>query len=116
METTALPPLGLSARSLWRGFGAALATLAATGVAFAAPQGDGQWPSAARDPENTRYSDLAQISTANVKSLRLAFTFPLGVERGQEAAPIVVGDTMYVVTPYPEQPLSPWTWPRAGAP
>jgi glucose dehydrogenase len=33
--------------------------------------------------------------------LRVAFTFPLGVERGQEAAPIVVGSTMYVVAPFP---------------
>ena len=33
--------------------------------------------------------------------MRVAFTFPLGVERGQEAAPIVVGSTMFVVAPYP---------------
>ena len=38
-------------------------------------------------------------------NLQVAFTFSTGVNRGQEAAPLVVGDTMYVVTPYPEHPL-----------
>jgi lanthanide-dependent methanol dehydrogenase len=31
----------------------------------------------------------------------VAFTFSIGVNRGQESAPIVVGDTLYLVTPYP---------------
>jgi hypothetical protein len=62
---------------------------------------DGEWPMAARDPANSRFSPLDQITTGNADRLRVAFTFPLGVERGQEAAPIVVGDTMYIVTPFP---------------
>ena len=62
---------------------------------------DAEWPMAARDPANTRFSPLDQITTGNVDRLRVAFTFPLGVERGQEAAPIVVGSTMYVVAPFP---------------
>ena len=33
--------------------------------------------------------------------LKLAWTFSTGVDRGHEAAPLVVGSTMYVVTPYP---------------
>ncbi|NUZ06756.1 methanol/ethanol family PQQ-dependent dehydrogenase [Schlegelella sp. ID0723] len=82
------------------------AMLAAVGVALAqlagaADPADGEWPSAARDPANTRFSPLAEIGTGNVANLRLAFTFPLGVERGQEAAPLVIGDTMYVVTAFP---------------
>ena len=59
------------------------------------------WPMAAKDYANTRYSELDQINTENVKDLKLAWTFDTGVHRGQEAAPIVVGDTMYVVTPFP---------------
>src|SRR5205085_3783288 len=47
------------------------------------------------------YSPLAQIDTHNVANLTPVWTFYTGVERGQEAAPIVVGSTMYVVTPYP---------------
>lgn len=63
--------------------------------------GDGDWTMPAKDFASTRFSRLDQISTKNVKDLKVAWTFSVGVERGQEAAPIVVGDTMYVVTPYP---------------
>jgi PQQ-dependent dehydrogenase (methanol/ethanol family) len=56
---------------------------------------------AAKDYANTRYSGLQDINTTNVKNLKLAWTFSTGVLRGQEAAPLVVNGTMYVVTPYP---------------
>ena len=56
---------------------------------------------AAKNYESTRYSGLDQINASNVAGLQVAWTFSTGVNRGQEAAPIVVGDTMYVVTPYP---------------
>src|SRR3954452_23793376 len=59
-----------------------------------------QWPMPARDYANTRYSDLDQINTTNASQLQLAWTFSVGVDRGQEAAPIVVDGTMYVVSPY----------------
>src|SRR2546421_660289 len=49
----------------------------------------------------TRYSELSEINAANVGQLRVAFTFMLGVNRGQEAAPLVVDNTMYVLSPYP---------------
>src|SRR5919202_2183056 len=62
---------------------------------------DGQWTMPAKDYASTRYSGLDQINTENVKDLKVAWTFSTGVNRGHEAAPIVVGDTMYVVTPYP---------------
>jgi len=62
---------------------------------------DGDWPMATGDFANTRYSSLEQIDTGNVSALRPAFQFSIGVERGQEAAPIVVGDTMYIVAPFP---------------
>ncbi len=62
---------------------------------------DGQWVRAAKDYASTRYSTLDQINTQNVGNLKLAFTFSLGTERGAEAAPIVVNNTMYVVTPWP---------------
>ena len=42
-----------------------------------------------------------EINAGNVKNLKLAWTFSTGVLRGQEAAPLVVGNTMYVVTPFP---------------
>jgi PQQ-dependent dehydrogenase (methanol/ethanol family) len=62
---------------------------------------DGQWTMPAKNYASTRYSGLDQINTENVKSLKVAWTFSTGVNRGQEAAPIVVNNTMYVVTPYP---------------
>ena len=62
---------------------------------------DGEWPMAAGDYANTRYSGLNQITADNVARLQVSWTFSTGVLRGQEAAPIVAGQTMYVVTPFP---------------
>ena len=79
----------------------------ASGAATAAPPAakavadDGNWTMPAHDYASTRFSPLASINRANVGALKVEFTFSTGVNRGQEAAPIVVGDTMYIVTPYP---------------
>jgi PQQ-dependent dehydrogenase (methanol/ethanol family) len=62
---------------------------------------DGQWTMPARNYASTRFSGLNEINTGNVSGLKLAWTFSTGVLKGHEAAPLVVGDTMYVVTPYP---------------
>ena len=62
---------------------------------------DGQWIRPAKDYASTRYSTLDQINTGNVKNLKLAFTFSTGLVRGHEAAPLVVQNTMYIVTPWP---------------
>lgn len=55
----------------------------------------------ALDYSSTRYSPLAEVNAGNVRQLKVEFTFSTGVNRGQEAAPIVVGSTMYIVTPFP---------------
>jgi PQQ-dependent dehydrogenase (methanol/ethanol family) len=73
---------------------------AGTSAAGPAPD-DGEWHLATKDHANTRFSTLAQVNAGNVKDLTLAFRFSTGVVRGHEAAPIVAGGTMYVVTPYP---------------
>ncbi len=62
---------------------------------------DGQWIMPAKDYANTRFSGLTGITTDNVRNLKVAWTFSTGVLRGQEAAPIVVNNTMYLITPYP---------------
>jgi PQQ-dependent dehydrogenase (methanol/ethanol family) len=67
----------------------------------AAPPEDGQWLMPAKDYQNRRYSGLTEINTGNVAGLKVAWTFATGIARGHEAGPLVVGDTMYVVTPYP---------------
>jgi PQQ-dependent dehydrogenase (methanol/ethanol family) len=63
--------------------------------------GDGDWPMPAHDYASTRFSPLDEIKPSNASQLQLAFSFSTGLEKGHEAAPIVVSDTMYVVTPYP---------------
>jgi PQQ-dependent dehydrogenase (methanol/ethanol family) len=67
---------------------------------YAAPA-ETEWTMQLGDPSGTRFSPLADVSGANVASLEVAFTFDTGNNRGHEAAPLVVGNTMYVTTPYP---------------
>jgi hypothetical protein len=69
--------------------------------ASATPSEDGTWSMPSKNYANTRYSGLDEITRKNVKSLQVSFTFSPGVNRGQESAPIVVGDTLYLVTPFP---------------
>jgi lanthanide-dependent methanol dehydrogenase len=85
---------------------------------------DGQWIIPARNFASTRYSGLNQITVANVGQLRLAWSFSTGVTRGHEAAPLVVDNTMYVVTPFPNllyaldltQPGAPLKWTYKPSP
>jgi lanthanide-dependent methanol dehydrogenase len=49
----------------------------------------------------TRYSTLDQVNTKNVANLQVAWTFSTGVLRGHEGGPLVVGDTMYLNSPFP---------------
>ena len=71
-----------------------------------------------KNAASTRFSGLDQISTNNVGELRVEFTFSTGVLRGHEAAPIVQGGTMFIITPYPnyvyaldlQRPGAPLKW------
>jgi PQQ-dependent dehydrogenase (methanol/ethanol family) len=58
------------------------------------------WVMAPKNYANTRYSKLDQINSKNVENLQVAWTFSVGADRGQEAAPLIVNGTMYVVAPY----------------
>ena len=60
-----------------------------------------QWVSPTGDYANTRYSTLKQITTENVSKLAPAWSFSTGVLRGHEGAPLVLGDVMYIHTPFP---------------
>jgi glucose dehydrogenase len=57
-------------------------------------QDDRQWVMPAKNFANTRFSSLKQITPSNAGQLRVAWSFSVGSNHGQEAAPIVVGDTM----------------------
>ena len=79
-----------------------LAPLGGTTPALAATAAeDGQWLMPARDFAGTRFSPLAQINSGNATTLHPVWTFSTGVLAGHEGQPLVVGDTMYVVTPWP---------------
>jgi lanthanide-dependent methanol dehydrogenase len=59
------------------------------------------WAMPTGDYANTRYSKLNQITAANVKTLQAKWTFSTGVLRGHEGGPLIIGDVMYVHTPFP---------------
>jgi lanthanide-dependent methanol dehydrogenase len=61
------------------------------------------WVMPTGDYANTRYSKLNQITAANVGKLQVAWTFSTGVLRGHEGGPLVIGNVMYVHTPFPNK-------------
>src|SRR6185295_15663235 len=62
-----------------------------------------QWPTAAKNYASTRYSELDEINTTNVGKLQMAWAFSLGTNKGQEAAPLIVDNVLYVIGPYPNE-------------
>ncbi len=60
-----------------------------------------QWVMPTGDYGNHRYSPLDQINSSNVGSLRPIWSFSTGVLRGHEGGPLVIGDVMYIHTPFP---------------
>jgi quinoprotein glucose dehydrogenase len=71
------------------------------------PAAAGNWPMPGRDPGGTRYSTLTQVTPANVNQLKVAWVYhmkPAGTDspalHPSEDQPLVIGSTMYVVTPY----------------
>lgn len=62
-----------------------------------------QWVMPARDYASTRSSPLDQINVANVGKLQAAWMFSVGTARGQEAAPLIIGDTLYHNQLVPQQ-------------
>ncbi|PTB22076.1 PQQ-dependent dehydrogenase, methanol/ethanol family [Trinickia symbiotica] len=69
----------------------------------AAMKNTSNWASQAGDYANHRYSTLKQINANNVKNLQVAWTMSTGVLRGHEGSPLVIGDTMYMHTPFPNK-------------
>jgi len=61
------------------------------------------WAMQAGDMYNQRYSKLTQINAQNVGKMQVAWLFSTGVLRGHEGSPLVVGDTMYIHTPFPNK-------------
>jgi PQQ-dependent dehydrogenase (methanol/ethanol family) len=60
-----------------------------------------QWVMPTGNYANQRFSQLKQITADNVGKLQVAWTFSTGVLRGHEGGPLVIGNMMYVHTPFP---------------
>ena len=75
-------------------------------AAAASPPDDGNWTMPAKDYAATRFSGLNEINPANVAKLAVSFTVSTGTTEGFEAPPLVVDNTMYVVTPWPNNVLA----------
>src|SRR5688572_14855496 len=56
------------------------------------------WAMQAGNMQNHRYSGLKQITKENVKALKVAWTFSTGVLSGHKGGPLVVGDTLYILS------------------
>ena len=70
-------------------------------IHLVSPVANGQWTMPAGDYGNTRYSPLSQINTTNVQNLHVVGTVSTGIPHGHEGGPLVVGSTLYMVTPFP---------------
>jgi len=60
-----------------------------------------QWVMPAGNYASQRYSPLNQINATNVAKMHPVWSFSTGVLRGHEGGPLVIGNTMYVHTPFP---------------
>ncbi|HET9396724.1 MAG TPA: PQQ-binding-like beta-propeller repeat protein, partial [Nitrospiraceae bacterium] len=69
-------------------------------------QSSSNWAAQAGDYANHRYSELKQVNTGNVGRLQVAWTLSTGVLRGHEGSPLVIGDTMYIHTPFPNNVIA----------
>jgi len=87
--------------AIWMPAAAQPAAAPASNIRMISPLPGAEWRLPNGDLANTRYSTLTQITTANVSELKPVNIMHTGIPNGHEGNPLVVGDTMYVVTPYP---------------
>ncbi|MGZ4960848.1 MAG: outer membrane protein assembly factor BamB family protein, partial [Methylomonas sp.] len=74
-----------------------------TGTAFAASGAGANWTTAGGTPEGTRFSALTEITPDNVGQLKEEFAFKTDTHGSHMGEPLVVGSTMYVITPFPNK-------------
>lgn len=90
----------------------ALFTAGACSAAFADEDLDqriaksSNWAAQAGDYANHRYTELKEINAGNVDQLQVAWTLSTGVLRGHEGSPLVIEDTMYVHSPFPNNVIA----------
>lgn len=81
------------------------ALLAASTIfpATAMAQAGAEWTTPAGVLQGTRYSALTDITSANVGTLKEEFNYATGTKASHQGGPLVVGNVMYVVTPFPNK-------------
>ncbi len=108
-RTTAVPSAGRSIASQHRSgrlarAAAALLIVAAAWPLAAPAQGSGpEWTTASGTAQGTRFSTLGEITPLNAATLVEEFAFPTGSRASHQGQPLVVGQTMYIVTPFPNK-------------
>ncbi len=107
METFRTPPPPDSAvhphrpaRSRW--WAALLAGLVLP-LAAQAQDAGAEWSTPSGSLQATRFSKLTDITPANAGGLVEEFAFPTGAVASHQGQPLVVGSTMYIVTPFPNK-------------
>jgi lanthanide-dependent methanol dehydrogenase len=63
----------------------------------------GNWAAQAGNYANWRYTPLRAINRGNVRRLRISTEIPTHAGHGHEGGPLVVGETLYLHTPYPNR-------------
>lgn len=102
----------MNVRTLVLGLAVLVATALNSFLAYADPQLDSliknpsNWAAQAGDYSNHRYSPLKQINESNVGKLQVAWTMSTGVLRGHDGSPLVIGDTMYIHSPFPNKVIA----------
>ncbi len=103
--------------------GGLAASLLVLVAASAGAQNPGEWTMTGRTYDLQRFSPLTQITTANVKNLKAAWSFSTGVLNGHEGNPLVIGNVMYVQSAFPNivyaldltKPGAPMIWKHLPA-
>ena len=89
--------LALGVAGVWRATGTAQERVSLAEMA----KDSAQWVMPSQNYANTRNSELNEITTDNVKNVSVAWTMSTGATRGHEGQPLVIGDTMYYESAYP---------------
>ncbi len=87
-----------------------LTTTALAGLVLAAAHPDpahaqagSSWTTPLGTSQGTRFSNLNEITTSNASALVEEFNYPTGYAGGHQGGPLVVGNAMYIVTPFPNK-------------
>ncbi|MGJ0485339.1 MAG: PQQ-dependent dehydrogenase, methanol/ethanol family [Methylomicrobium sp.] len=101
-----LPPSSARPTPIYAGVMLALALGGALSIktAEAAVAAAGtEWTIAGGTPQGTRFSELKEITPANVVKLKKEYSLKTGVKGSHMGEPLVVGSMLYAVTPFPNK-------------